>query len=116
MGNNLNSRPKAYSDQWSYGKNTSVYGSSVGGSYMAAYRQNSSTADSIQFGKGKMQFGAKIIQDIDSGPMQGQMYVTNNAGKRLYITYKGQLRPDASDRISQAVNFGNGPAISISGN
>ncbi len=116
MGNNLASKPQAYSDQWSYGKDTRVYGSSVSGSYMATYRQNSNTADSIAFGKGKIQFGVKILQDIDGGAMQGQMYVVNNAGKRLYLTYKDQLRPDASERLMQGKNAGNGPAISITGN
>ncbi len=115
MGNNLNSKPQVYSDQWHYGQDTRVYGGSVGGSYMASYRQNSATADSMQFGSGKMQFGAKMLQDTDPGPKHGEMYVLNNANKRLYFTYKGQVAPWASDVIKQAKNYGVGPCVSITG-
>lgn len=116
MGNTLNAKPQSYSGDWKYGEAPKVYGGSVGGSYMASYRQNSTTADSMQFGTGKVQFGVKMLQDIQPGPMQGQMFVVNNAGKRLYFTYKGQIRPDAGDIISQGKNAGNGPAVAITGN
>ena len=92
MGNVFANKPGSYSDQTKFGQ-SNVYGVNDGGSYMAAYRQNSSRADSMNYGNTKLQFGVKIIQDVDPGPMQGQMYVVNNADKRLYITYKGQLAP-----------------------
>ena len=114
MGNTLDSAPSKYSDEVDDGQ-TGTYGGSVGGSYMASYRQDSATADSMQYGNGKLQFGAKIVQDIDPGPNQMQLYVTTNAGKRLYITHKGQLAPYASDYVKQAANYGNGPAVAITG-
>ena len=114
MGNALDSAPGKYSDEVDDGQ-TATYGGSVGGSYMASYRQDSATADSMQYGSGKLQFGAKIVQDIDPGPNQGQLYVTTNAGKRLYITHEGQLAPYASDYVKQAANYGNGPAVAITG-
>ena len=114
MGNVLDSGPSKYSDQVDDGQ-TATYGGSVGGSYMASYRQDSATADSMQYGSGKLQFGAKIVQDIDPGPNQGQLYVTTDAGKRLYITHQGQLAPYASDYVQQAANYGNGPAVAITG-
>ena len=114
MGNTLDSAPSKYSDEVDDGQ-TATYGGSVGGSYMASYRQDSATADSMQYGSGKLQFGAKIVQDINPGPNQGQLYVTTDAGKRLYITHEGQLAPYASDYVKQAANYGNGPAVSITG-
>ena len=114
MGNVFANKPWAYSDQTKFGQ-SNVYGVNDGGSYMASYRQNSSTADSMNYGNTKLQFGVKIIQDVDPGPMQGQMYVVNNADKRLYITYKGQLAPYASEYVQQGKNYGNGPAVSITG-
>ena len=114
MGNVLDNAPTQYSDQVDDGQ-TATYGGSVGGSYMASYRQDSATADTMDYGGGKMQFGVKIIQDIDQGPNQGQLYVTTDAGKRLYITHDGQLAPYASDYIKQGANYGNGPAVAITG-
>jgi len=114
MGNVLDSAPGKYSDEVDDGQ-TATYGGSIGGSYMASYRQDSATADSMQYGSGKLQFGAKIIQDIDPGPNHGQLYVTTNAGKRLYITHDDKLAPYASDYVKQAANYGNGPAVAITG-
>ena len=82
---------------------------------MASYRQNSKNADSMNYGNTQLQFGAKIIQDSDPGPNQGQLYVVTNAGKRLYITHEGQLAPYASEYVQRAKNYGNGPAVSITG-
>lgn len=114
MGNTFANRPTSYSDQTKFG-NTQTFGNQAGGSYMAAYRQNSTTADSMAYGNTRLQFGAKIIQDSDPGPNQGQLYVVNNADKRLYITHGGQLAPYASDYVQQAKNYGNGPAVTITG-
>ena len=114
MGNVLDSAPGKYSDEVDDGQ-TDTYGGSIGGSYMASYRQDSATADSMQYGSGKLQFGAKIVQDITPGPNQGQLYVTTDAGKRLYITHEGKLAPYASDYVKQAANYGNGPAVAITG-
>ena len=114
MGNALDSAPSKYSDEVDDGQ-TATYGGSVGGSYMASYRQDSATADRMNYGGGQLQFGAKIVQDINPGPNQGQLYVTTDAGKRLYITHQGQLAPYASDYVKQAANYGNGPAVAITG-
>lgn len=114
MGNVFANKPTSYSDQTKFGQ-TNVFGVNDAGSYMAAYRQNSATADSMNYGNTKLQMGVKILQDVDPGPMQGQMYVVNNANKRLYITYKGQLAPYASEYVQQGKNYGNGPAVSITG-
>ena len=111
MGNVFDSQPGSYSDQTTYGKNPHTYG----GDWEAAYRQNSSTADSMAYGNTRLQFGVKMLEDIDPGPTQGQMYVNTKAGKRVYFTYKGQLYPDARQRIAQGANYGNGPAVSITG-
>lgn len=111
MGNTFDSRPGSYSDQTTYGKEAHTYG----GDWEAAYRQSSSTADSMAYGNTRLQFGVKMLEDVDPGPNQGQMYVNTVAGKRVYFTYKGQLYPDARQRIAQGANFGNGPAVSITG-
>ena len=115
MGNLLDAVPDQYSDQTKFGS-TQTFGNQGGSSYMAAYRQNSATADSMEYGNGRLQFGVKIIQDIDPGPNVGQLYVVNDAGKRLYITHQGQMAPYASQYIQQGKNYGNGPAVSITGN
>ena len=115
MGNLLDAVPDKYSDETAFGS-TATFGSQDGSSYMAAYRQNSATADSMSYGKGRLQFGVKIIQDIDPGPNVGQLYVVNDAGKRLYITHDGKMAPYASDYVKQGQNYGNGPAVSITGN
>ena len=110
MGNVLANRPDSYSDQQKYGE------AKTWGGYEATYRQNSATADQISYGNKKLQFGVKMIQDVDPGPQQGQMYVVNRFGKRLYFTVKGQVMPWASDIIKKGKNYGNGPAVSITGN
>ena len=115
MGNLLDSVPTRFSDQTD-GLKTETFGNQDSSSYMAAYRQNSTTADSMSYGDGRLQFGVKIIQDIDPGPNQNQLYVVNNAGKRLYITNDGQLAPYASQYLMSGKNYGNGPAVSITGN
>ena len=114
MGNTFGSKPTSYSDETKFGQ-TQTFGNQIGGSYMAAYRQNSKDADRMNYGNTQLQFGAKIIQDSDPGPNQGQLYVVNNAGKRLYITHDGQIAPYASEYVQQAKNYGNGPAVSITG-
>jgi hypothetical protein len=114
MGNTFANKPNSYSDQTKFG-DTQTFGNQVGGSYMAAYRQNSASADSTSYGNTRLQFGAKIVQDSDPGPNQGQLYVVNNAGKRLYITHEGKIAPYASQYVQQAKNYGNGPAVSITG-
>ena len=74
MGNLLDSVPTRFSDQTD-GLKTETFGNQDSSSYMAAYRQNSTTADSMSYGDGRLQFGVKIIQDIDPGPNQNQLYV-----------------------------------------
>ena len=109
MGNTFANKPTAYSGD-------STRARTYDGDMMATYKQTSSDADSWEFGNTRMQVGVKMIQDIDPGKHQGDMYVVTPANKRLYFTHQGQLAPYAQQYISQGKNFGNGPAISITGN
>ena len=109
MGNTLDKKPDKYSiDQ--FGKPI-VYK----GDYMQTYTQNNPSADSMQYGGTHLQFGAKIVQDIDAGPKQGDYYVTGADGTRHYVTQGGKMLPDAANTVRLAKNFGNGPAVMISG-
>ena len=109
MGNTLDNKPDNYSiDQ--FGKPI-VYK----GDYMQTYTQNNSSADSMQYGQTRLQFGAKIVQDVDSGPNQGDYYVTGANGTRHYLSHAGKMMPDAESTVRLAKNFGNGPAVMISG-
>ena len=110
MGNIFDSRPTSYSDQTTWGKTPQMYGD-----YEASYRQDSTTADSMDYGNTKLQFGVKMLEDIDPGPKQGDMYVNTPSGERVYFTYKGSPYPDAAQRIAMGANYGNGPAVSITG-
>ena len=82
---------------------------------MQTYTQNNTSADSMQYGGTRLQFGAKIVQDIDAGPKQGDYYVTGADGTRHYVTQGGKMLPDAANTVRLAKNFGNGPAVMISG-
>ena len=110
MGNVLDSKPQKYSDQQFH---PTTYGGVAG--YMATYHQDSATADHMAYGKTQLQFGVKILQDVDPGPQQGELYVTNTSGKRMYITHEGQVAPYAADYLKQAQGYGNGPAVMITG-
>ena len=111
MGNVADSKPQRYSDSQT---RPTVYGGDAG--YMATYRQTNPGGDRIRYGGTNLQFGVKILQDVDPGSKQGELYVVNPAGQRLYISYKGQIAPYASDYLKQAVGYGNGPAVMITGN
>ena len=100
--------PTGYSDQ-------SLQPRMYAGDYEAAYHQNQTGADSMDYGNTRLQFGVKMIEDIDPGPKQGQMYVTTAAGKRLYFTANGHLLSKAPSIIAQGAFYGNGPAVSITG-
>jgi len=108
MGNVFDKKPGAYSDQ-------SLQSRMFGNYYEAAYRQNSTTADSMDFGQGRLQFGVKMIEDVQPGYHQGEMYVTTSAGKRLYFTANHHLKSEAPGIIAQGANYGVGPAVSITG-
>ena len=109
MGNTLDKKPDNYSiDQ--FGKPI-VYK----GDYMQTYTQNNPSADSMQYGQTRLQFGAKIVQDVDAGSRQGDYYVTGANGTRHYVTQGGKMLPDAANTVRLAKNFGNGPAVMISG-
>ena len=110
MGNVLDSKPQKYSDQQFH---PTTYGGVAG--YMATYHQDDAAADHMQYGQTQLQFGVKILQDVDPGPQQGELYVTNPSGKRLYITHEGQVAPYAADYLKQAQDYGNGPAVMITG-
>ena len=109
MGNTLDKKPDNYSID-RFGKPI-VYK----GDYMQTYTQQNTSADSMQYGSTHLQFGAKIVQDIDSGPRQGDYYVTAANGTRHYVTQQGKMLPDAANTVRLAKNFGNGPAVMISG-
>ena len=85
------------------------------GDYMQTYTQLNPGADGIAYGSNKLQFGAKIIQDIDSGPRQGDFYVSTPTGTRQYVTRGGKMLPNAANLVRLAKNYGNGPSIMISG-
>ena len=82
---------------------------------MATYKQNQANADSMQYGDTKLQFGVKLVQDTDPGPRQGDLYVTDPNGKRLYFTHDNKPYPQAALIIQHGQGFGNGPAVMITG-
>lgn len=104
MGNILDTKPTAYSRD--------VHHARTYGDYMQTYTQNRKT-DSFAFGSHKMGIGVKILQDVDTAK-KGELYV-NTPGGRKYITYKGNLAPYASDYLKLSPDYGNGPAVLISG-
>ena len=108
MGNVLDKQPDNYSvDQ----KNAIVYK----GDYMQTYKQTDPNADTMQYGSTRLQFGAKIMQDVDSGPKQGDYYVIQANGARAYLSHDGKISPQAQTIVSFAKDYGNGPAVMISG-
>ena len=110
MGNVADSKPQLYSGDMQ--GRPYVYG----GGYMATYKQNDSSADSMSYGAGKLQFGVKLVQDVEPGPRLGDLYVTDPNGKRLYFTHDNKPYPNAGLIIRHGAGFGNGPAVMITGN
>lgn len=108
MGNVLDTKPTAYSQDAHHSR---TYGS-FAQTYEQTYRQNRRT-DSFAFGTQRMGVGVKILQDVDSAK-KGELYV-NTPGGRKYITYKGNLAPYASDYLKLSPDYGNGPAVMITG-
>ena len=108
MGNVLDKRPDQYSGDV---KTPIVYK----GDYMQTYKQDDSSADTMQYGGTKLQFGAKIIQDVDNGPRQGDYYIVQVNGARAYLSRKGVISPQAKTIVSYAKGYGDGPAVMISG-
>ena len=82
---------------------------------MATYKQDDPNADTIQYGNTKMQLGVKMVQDVEPGPHEGDMYVSDPNGKRLYFTHDNKVNPNAGLIIRHGVGFGNGPAVMITG-
>ena len=107
MGNVADSKPQQYAGDmhrpWVYG-----------GGYMATYKQDDPTADTISYGNNKMQLGVKMMQDV-TGPRKGDLYVTDPNGKRLYFTHDNKPYPNAGLIIRHGAGFGNGPAVMITG-
>lgn len=68
--------------------------------------------ESIPLGTDTLQIGVKIIQDTDSKP--GEFYVMRHT-HRIYLTTNGDWDTDAAKKIEKGNNYGNGPAIMISG-
>jgi len=83
--------------------------------YMSTYHQDDPSADHVQYGGTQLQMGVKILQDVNPGPQQGNLYVVNPAGQRLYISHQGKIAPYAADYLKQAKDYGNGPAVMITG-
>ena len=110
MGNVADSKPQLYSGDM-LGR-PYVYG----GGYMATYKQNDPSADSMQYGGTKLQFGVKLIQDVEPGPRLGDLYVADPNGKRLYFTHDNKPYSNAAQIIRHGQGFGNGPAVMITGN
>ena len=108
MGNTYGLRPEQFSD--AAGPRVYRYHS------MAAYRQTSQNADTVQVGNTKIGIGVKLLQEYQPGPNMGQMYVVNNAGKKVYFTKDNKMLPQANQIIQSGKNFGNGMAVSITGN
>ena len=108
MGNVADSKPQQYSGDtrrpWVYG-----------GGYMATYKQDDTSADTMQYGGTKLQFGVKMVQDTDSGPHEGDLYVTDPNGKRLYFTHDNKPYANAGLIITHGAGYGNGPAVMITG-
>ena len=88
MGNVADSKPQKYTSDMR--GRPYVYS----GGYMATYKQDNPNADTVQYGNNKMQFGVKMVQDT-SGPREGDLYVTDPNGKRLYFTKGGVVNPNA---------------------
>ena len=109
MGNVADSKPQKYSGD-AQGQPL-VYG----GGYMATYKQNDPNADTIQYGNTKMQLGVKMMQDVEPGPREGDLYVTDPNGKRLYFTHDNKPYPNAGLIIRHGAGYGNGPAVMITG-
>ena len=82
---------------------------------MATYKQDDSSADTMQYGGTKLQFGVKMVQDTDSGPHEGDLYVTDPNGKRLYFTHDNKPYANAGLIITHGAGYGNGPAVMITG-
>ena len=108
MGNVADSKPQIYSVN---NRRPWVYG----GGYMATYKQSDPTADTMQYGNTKLQFGVKLMQDVDPGDRQGDLYVTDPNGKRLYFTHDNKPYSNAANIIKHGQGFGNGPAVMITG-
>ena len=109
MGNVADSKPQNYSADM-MGR-PYVYG----GGYMATYKQSDPNADSVGYGNQKMQLGVKMLQDVQPGPRQGDLYVVDPNGKRLYFTHDNKPYEAAGAIIKHGVGYGNGPAVMITG-
>ena len=59
-----------------------------------------------------MQFAAR---DVGASVGAAVGYVTGADGTRHYVTQGGKVLPDAANTVRLAKNFGNGPAVMISG-
>jgi hypothetical protein len=108
MGNTLDNRPDHYSSDV---KGSMIYK----GDYMQTYKQQNPNADAIKYGGTRLQFGAKIMQDIDSSKRQGDYYIVQNNGVRTYLSHAGKIYSNAQQLVTLAKGYGNGPAIMISG-
>ena len=69
--------------------------------------------ENIPYGGDSIQIGVKVIQDTDD--KIGEYYVMRHGMHRIYLTTNGDWNPDAEEKIEHGDNFGNGPAVMISG-
>lgn len=113
MGNVLSEKPQHFSSDAGYSKYV------MGGGYLQTYKQRPITKqdpdDSIKWGGGKsaVQMGAKVLQD----PYSQQMYITTPQGENIFISsgFPPKFKPQASDILQQARNFGRGPTSFLTG-
>ena len=77
--------------------------------YTQSYKGGGS--DNIPMGDGTISLGAKILQDTSNS----ELYVTDRAGKRWYLTEHGKPVPNVAARVKLAANYKSGPAVMITG-
>jgi len=81
--------------------------------YLQAYRNESNNRieDNIRLGQHQLRVGAKIISDLQTG----QLYVSDKNGKKVWLSEKNKMKSNAAELVKQARNYGQGPAVRISG-
>lgn len=94
------------------------------GDYLQTYK-GGGTGDSIPLGTGlpNLKMGAKIMQSTDKMTVDnagkwwppGEFYVVSSDGKKHFVSEGGKFTDRAQVIIKKAANYGQGPAILVSG-
>jgi hypothetical protein len=81
--------------------------------YLQTYKNesNNSASNNIKLGKHQLRVGAKIVSDLTTG----QLYVSDKNGKKVWLSENGKMKKNSAELVKQAKNYGQGPAIRISG-